>query len=395
MDNEIEFIKIDSDWDCRAIPDKLLNRFLKDSKAPSLYPFLELVQKHKELEIGLRGNDHNGKPTNGGTVIIYRNNHAMFTVKYKSVTFNPNCLRYYPEWQTAIEELVSKYGFNKGSIPRLGPVVKSENRRTNAVSFSCSFENSSISAPISEKLSSELEDLYTLFTRIFDAFFSDDGTYKLDRFLSWGNENDLEYKGKVIFKEKKKELEKIRQQQLFSLMKKQKDGYLFYDMEFKQKHKSSNDAKIDRLKGLDNKPDMQAIRFDSDGKPQAWVFVEVKSTGSAYDGRSSLMDHLEKMRKYIMDEENLKRRRREAYMMLYQYNKLGLLNLERDIDIAEYEDIPAEIIIILTDEAIDKWVNDTDKDILALKDKQDNALGVEITLGDGSRAILVKDMKIS
>lgn len=385
-------IKKESDWDCRAISESFLNQFSVDAGEMSLFPFLKLVHEHKELAIGFRGNNYKDNPINGGMVIIYRNNHAMFTIKPKTLLFNPNYLRYYPDWNNAINTLVEKYGFNQGRHLSLGAVKRSENSRTKVVAFSCSFEKDSISVPISKELLLKVDELYFLFTDIFDAFFSEEREYEIDQFLDWGNKNDPVYKGKVIFKKKKIELEKIRQQQLFDYMKSQTDGYFFYDMEFEQKHKSADDAKIDRLNGLSNKPDMQAIHFDSNGKPQAWVFVEVKCTESAYGGKSSLKNHIKKMRKYVMEEENLKRRRREAYMLLHQYNKLGLLELNREIDISAFENMDAEIIIIFTDDAIDKWVNDADKDIILLKKKQRDSLGVEFTLEDNTRAILVKDM---
>lgn len=401
--DETLFVKNDLDWDCRAIPDDFLKRFLGKTGEVSFYPFLQLVKEHKELAIAFRGNDYSGKliddcnryigkPTNGGAVIIYRNNHAMFTIKPQSVSFNPNYLRYYPNWQTVIKDLVLTYGFNKGKIPVLGPVKKSENSRTHVVAFSCSFEKGSISAPITPDLLSKIDDLYALLTKIFDAFFSLDKEYETDQFLKWGNDNDPVYKGRVIFKKKKIELEKIRQQQLFTMMKNQEDGYLFYDMEFEQKHKSAEEAEVDRKNGLNNKPDMQAIRFDSKGNPVAWVFVEVKCTESAYGGKSSLKNHIEKMRKYIKDADNLNRRRREAYLMLYQYNQLGLLNLNREIDIESFNNLKSEVIIVFTDEAINRWENDIDTSIVELRKKQSNSLGTEFKLEDGSRAILVKDM---
>lgn len=97
------------------------------------------------------------------------------------------------------------------------------------------------------------------------------------------------------------------------------------------------------------------------------------------------------MRKYIANTDNLIRRRREAYLMLHQYEQIGLIKLERNIEPSEYENLPAEIILIFTDDAIDKWKNDKDNAIVALRKKQENELGQTIKLNDDSEAIIVKD----
>ena len=382
-------IKNKNDWDCRAIPERFLERFYNTEKENSLIPFVNLVIENDELEMVLRGNHYGNNPNAGGEVIIYRNNHAMFTIRPRTVTFNPNYLRYDPDWEDAIAQLVEIYKYNKGVIPKLGPVIRSINPRTHVVSYSCSFETDEISVPISNDLLAKLQELYEFFTKIFDKFFSEE--YCQDQFLLWGNRNDSVYKGKVEFKKKKIELEKIRQQQLYAQMNSQKNGYFFYDMEFEQKHKTMADAEKDRENGLNNKPDMQAIRYDEEGKPQAWVFVEVKCTESAYNGTSSLKEHIEKMRKYISDTSNLTRRRREAYLMLHQYEQMELINLERPIDPSEFENLPAEIILIFTDIAIDKWKSDTDNIIVSLRNKQENAWGKVIKLDDGSEAVIVRD----
>lgn len=384
-------IKDENDWDCRAIPERFLKRFCSPTIGLSMIPFVKLVIDHNELELVLRGNHYGKNPNAGGEVVIYRNNHAMFTIRANTVTFNPNYLRYDPDWEDAIGQLVETYKYNEGIIPKLGPVIRTENPKTHVVSYSCSFEKDSLSVPITQDLISRLPDLYVLLTTIFDTFFSTEEKYYQDQFLLWGNMNDPVYKGNVEFKKKKIELEKIRQQQLFTQMKSQKNGYFFYDMEFEQKHKTKVDAEKDRKNGLNNKPDMQAIRYNEEGKPEAWVFVEVKCTESAYDGTSSLKDHIEKMRKYIANTDNLIRRRREAYLMLHQYEQIGLIKLERNIEPSEYENLPAEIILIFTDDAIDKWKNDKDNAIVALRKKQENELGQTIKLNDDSEAIIVKD----
>ena len=229
----------------------------------------------------------------------------------------------------------------------------------------------------------ELDDIYLLLSEVFDRFF--DEKYKDDQFLLWANKNDPVNKGLVFQKKKKVELEKIRQQQLFSLMKAQTDGYYFYDMEFEQKHKSSEDKELDKEKGLNNKPDMQAIRYDTDGNPSAWGFVEVKCTKMAYGGKSGLKEHVNKMRKYILDEENLKRRRREAYLIMSQYEKLKLEMFKKPLNDNDFANLPAEILLIFTDDAISEWTSERDESFVKLRNEQKI-----IKLDNNVDAIMVK-----
>ncbi len=134
------------------------------------------------------------------------------------------------------------------------------------------------------------------------------------------------------------------------------DGYYFYDMEFQQKHKSKEHAKEDKKKGLSNNPDMQALRFDKNGKPVAWVMVEVKSKKGAFEGRAGLKKHIDSMKNYIRCDDYVKNRRREAYLLFIQYKKLGLLEDNVNIDADFFDKLVPEIILVFTDkEAVTKW----------------------------------------
>lgn len=67
------FEKTNDDWDCRAISKTFLQKFCRGGV---YYPFVDLVNNSPELEFCFRGNDYSGtKPTSGGKVCIYRNNH--------------------------------------------------------------------------------------------------------------------------------------------------------------------------------------------------------------------------------------------------------------------------------------------------------------------------------
>ena len=285
------FEKQKEDWDCRAIPLKLLKAFCKGGK---YYPFVELVKKHSELELCFRGNEYNSNPTTGGKVCIYRNNHAMFTITSQTLYFNPNYLRYCRDWKEILDTLTNEYGFTKGK--KINLVVKTEK--------SCAFSDDSISVSlvgdVLSNLQDYLENLYQLLSKVFDDYFSTEKNLQVDHFLEWAYQYDSVFAGKILREyyesHKKIELEKIRQQELFSVMQSQKDGYYFYDLEFQQKHKDKDEQEKAKDRGESNKPDMQAIRFGVDGKPEALVFVEVKSTECAYHGdKSGLYKHMEAM----------------------------------------------------------------------------------------------------
>lgn len=214
--------------------------------------------------------------------------------------------------------------------------------------YSCSFKASPIfSVSISGKFLNNLEAVFNALSSIFDDYFSTDEEKQIDRFL--------ESKGHIV-RNKHSKIEKKRQQQLYRNNKETKDGYFFYDMEFQQKHNSIDDLKEDIEAEINNKPDMQAIKFKN-GEAKSLVFVEVKCTKSAYAGDSGLDVHFKKMENY--PKERLESRRREAYLMLYQYSELGLLKLDKPIDGEEFEKLPYEGLLLFTDEAIDLWNSDT------------------------------------
>lgn len=347
------------DWDSRALPEKFLERFLSKKDGSSaeigLQAFLDLVKSHPNLSFCLRGNDYgNQNPLSGGKVCIYENNHAMFVLMPKSLQINPNYLRYCDDWQDKLNALIRDYDFNTGK--EIVPVVSKTKKKDGTFNYSCSF-SSKISTAYSKELLEDIENLYALMQEIFEKFFDDQCDQ--DQFLQWAKgTGDIppSYEGK----EKTKFLEKIRQQQLYTTLRAQENGYYFYDMEFQQKHQSMDDQRADKANGLSNKPDMQALRFQNN-KPVAWVFVEVKCTKEAYVGGSGLGKHISSMQKYIAEDnrECLERRRREAFLLLHQYNKLGLCNLDLGWD--AFKSLKTEILLVFTDDAIDCWRNDKKK----------------------------------
>ena len=150
---------------------------------------------------------------------------------------------------------------------------------------------------------------------------------------------------------------------------------------------------MDKESGLSNKPDMQAIRFDENGNPVAWVFVEVKCTKSAYSGNSGLLKHLEKMRKYLSNEENFTRRKREAFLLLGQYEQLGLIKLKKELEWSDYDNLKKEILLVFTDDAIRYWKKDKNLRFKELSNKQKKPFGEEIEVTNEMKAVLVVEMK--
>ena len=158
-------------------------------------------------------------------------------------------------------------------------------------------------------------------------------------------------------------------------------------MEFQQKHRNKAERIAAKQAGESNKPDMQAIRFGSDGKPEALVFVEVKCTRNAYNGESGLYKHIDAMLKY--PDTALKRRRREAYLILHQYKELGLRSFERELNWQEYENLPLEILLVLTDNAKTLWEEDESLKVKEIKEDNRNKNQGEISLSDGENAVLI------
>lgn len=340
--------KMLEDWDCRAISDTLLTRFVEGD----LKRFIDLVKspkyKNDHLEFVLRGNDHpKDNPLSGGEAIIYMNNHAVFTISPQTLSINPNYFRYDPDWEIHIDDLIKTFHFKKKA--ELGKVKKSTK------GWSRSFGSQRMTVDI--KNIEDLDKLYKFWAKVLKTFFDED-EYQIDQFLKDANMHDEKYKGKIEQKTKKGELEKKRQQQLYSAMSNVDDGYYFYDMEFQQKHKCQGDADKDRDEGLSNNPDMQAIRFEG-GKPVAWVMVEVKSKTGAFYGDSGIKSHVDSMKKYISEKrEYVKKRKREAFLLFTQYSKLGLMDEKIELSESVFYKCTEEIILVFTDkEVISSWDN--------------------------------------
>lgn len=338
-------VKLETDDDCRAIPESFLEMFLEGGL---YHNFIELVKK-PELELCFRGNSYSkdSGPTSGGRVCIYRNNHAVFTITPRTIYFNTAYLKYCSDRKERLDKLINVYGFNGGKSVDCEKKVNSK--------------NTTVSKKADAEIMNQIVELYeNVLEKVFDDYF-----------------------------EAKDVLEKRRQQQLFTKMQNQTDDYFFYDMEFQQKHENKAAQDAAKKNGESNKPDMQAIRFGKDGKPNALVFVEVKSTESAYKGKSGVIKHMESMRNY-REDLYLEKRQREAYLLLHQYERLGLRTFERKLEEAEYMQLPLMHIFVFTDKAIEKWEKDKRKEIVAIKNKPENQKKLEISLPNGAIGLIIQ-----
>lgn len=333
--------KTETDKDCRAISEPFLRKFMVGGV---YHNFVTLVQNHPELELCFRGNSYVKNPTTGGRVCIYRDNHAVFTITSRTIYFNTAYMKYSSDRKEKLNTLIKKYEFNKGVDIVYEEKIESKNLL--------------ISRKADAEIMKNIEEIYSVVLK--EVF---------DKYLENGH------------------LEKKRQQELFRCMQYQKNGYYFYDMEYQQRHDSKAEQDDARENGESNKPDMQAIRFGKDGKPKALVFVEVKSTLSAYTGKSGVIKHIKGMRNY--PECYKDSRRREAFLLLNQYEKLGLKEFERKVIEDEYRKLPLEHILIFTDEAGDKWIGDETPEIMKIKNRAENQVVKEIPLEDGKVGLLV------
>lgn len=302
--------------DHRCLSETALTKFLPGKP---YHIFVQLVKKHPELAFCFRGNSDDA-------AIVYYQNHAAFHItKAGSVKFNFNHARYMPDWRAQREKLeAAGYSFQNKQTPEL----KNGSYTIGDVSMS--------KGRAGQLTLEQLEQLYTDSIRVMiNSFFDAKKKGEYDRFRE-------EYSPKRERRVSTQGLaEKPVQQQLFlhPEFNKLRDGYFIYDLEFVQPY--------GRLLRCENQPDMLAIRFDADGKPERLVFVEVKSKPETLKGESGLEKHIRGMEHYL--PQLLPVRSRDAYEILEQYRRLGLLAVpEGTFQREDFESLPKEVLLIFT-----------------------------------------------
>ena len=302
--------------DHRYLSEPSLEKFLPEQP---YHIFVQLVKTHPELAFCFRGNSDDA-------AIVYYKNHAAFHItRSGSVKFNFNHARFMPDWQERKNQLKAVgYSFQNKERPKLK---------------GGSYSIGDVYMPkkqVEQLTSDRLEGLYTGIIRpMIESFFGAKGKGEYDRFRA---EYAPDHERRVSNLDL---AEKPVQQQLFLSpnFKRLRDGYYIYDLEFSQPY--------GKLLGCKNQPDMLAIRFDASGTPERLVFVEVKSTPEALGGKSGLEAHIRGMEQYL--DRLLPVRSWDAYNILEQYRRLGLLNVP--VETFREEDFKAlskEILLIFT-----------------------------------------------
>ena len=322
----MEYQKKNRKEDNRALLESELRAFLGDNPKIPLNPFVQLVKDYSELELCFRGNSESSP-----RISIYSNNHVIFSVfTTGKIVISFNHARYCEKWERYFETLTKEYGFNgsKNKTNDKGDIDVGE--MTRSLKY-----NKPLTYP-------QVRALYeTVLKPMFGEYFEAEGKSDVVDYFKHG----------VLVKAAGKK-EKRRQQEIYRKFISTSNGYFFYDLEFAQRHENKKAQIEDKS---NNKPDMQAIRFDSNGKPEKIVFVEVKCTDAAMKGASGLEEHLKKMKAYAKLED----RRKEACQIMNQYAKLGLRGLS-NTDMFDYEDfarLELEILLVFTDDAIGLWEN--------------------------------------
>ncbi len=316
--------------DNRALLKSELDAFLGNNTKKPLKPFVDLVKNKEELQLCFRGNSN-------PRITIYSQNHIIFTVLVSGmIEISFNHARYCKEWDKYFDELCNKYHF-KGRVDKT---------KTGDITVGKMSRSMRDNGPLSYKQVLSLYD--DVIKPIFDRYFDVEGKEEVVDYFKHGK------KVKVSGKTEKKRQQELYQ--IFDYRNIKDNGYFFYDMEFAQRHNDIDDLRNDKD---NNKPDMQAIKFSKNGKPERIVFVEVKCTKEAMNGGSGIVTHFEKMLKNIK-KDDLVKRRKEACDIINQYAKLELRGLSQTNEFSydDFKDLKPEILLLFTDDAKEIWETD-------------------------------------
>lgn len=145
--------------------------------------------------------------------------------------------------------------------------------------------------------------------------------------------------------------EKPKQHQIFMEEKNLENGYFIYDMESAKAHTNKTEREKD---SNNNRTDMMSLRYNN-GMPAALSMIEVKSTSKACkDAATGITEHLRKMSNLAEETSFIRERIQEAYEIIEQYGILGLYGAPEKIESPKV-DLPVEIVLYLTDEAVACW----------------------------------------
>jgi hypothetical protein len=338
--------KKERERDNRALTEKSLSAFKEDG---AFAEFVKFVKEHKDkLMLCFRGN------SDTQFAAVYYNNHQVWKLYpskgYRSslnrVKIIFNHARYTEKWETQLATLNANFKFSKfkkGSKP--GEII-------------------SHGDPKGEFSKDFVEGTYDIMKPIMNDFFCI-------------KKNHDYFKGEDRTRAKPNQVEKQAQQRLYNLMKKTQDGIFVYDAEFTDRDSSETEKK--------NKPDLLGIRFDKKGNPTHIVFIEVKSKKDSLWGTSGFQKHNEGMQDYIRKPQKIEARINEAGEIMQAYKELGLKGLSNNTNKFKFENLPAEIMFVFTDDLITKDRQSTINCLKGLKDEEkknctfakETSLGIE------------------
>lgn len=296
--------------------------FIKDLKEGKLKELIDLVRKDKSLLMCFRGDYIN----------VYYKGHSMFKIKKYTrdkekkeyghkISFDFGHVKFTEDWKDELNKLES---------------IGYEQKGNEIVSYT-----SKISTDFWNK-SAEILKIY------MDDYF--DMEKKNNYFKDGVLENKPNY------------LEKQKQQQIMSSNQDFKNRYFIYDMEFSQANENKDVPKSGRF-------DMLALRINEE--TVNIVFIELKSTLSACnDKETGIEAHYKGITEYILKNELIETRIKEANKIYNIYYELGLISNEiKDINLDKSK---VEVLFILTDKAVNYEIKDEYIDIPIIKLKNGN-----------------------
>ena len=330
--------------------------------------FVQVVKKHKELELLFRGNGDNP------CVIIYRNNHRVWTIRKKGtekyiISIGLNIARYTNDWYDKVQKFVCKHKEHYyKTLKKIPAVCKDKN--------SYRFNKDLITDEVNTVTDEFVLDSYEMLKEFFEDLKKAD--YIKSKYLNDHDQKVEETKSS----DRQVRAEKILQQELFSkILNGENSRYFAYDLEFAQPY-PDDEYKKKMIIG-NNHPDMFAIKHDKDGSYKL-VLVEVKSKSTSCNDHKNkngkeipgVIKHLKGMKSYLEEKiefqynngdiysKNLiESRKDEAISVVNDYRKLCLRGFKKNkapkyfVDFANKDGkisfAGVEILFIFTDLNLD------------------------------------------
>lgn len=337
----------------------------------AFHEFVKYIKNHPEEKLALcfRGN---GSPQNA---VIYYNNHKVWELyigrgKKLSVRISFDHARYSEDWKKKLERLCSEeFQFHSSKFQDINNAVQKKARKNESSKITYAYTIGELVSAKAKFDKQFVKDSYKIIKQIIVDYFNPN--LKIDFFKKYIERENY------INKKHKSYIEKIRQQEIYNEFVNHTNGLYIYDLEFAQKG-------IKRKEKNSNQPDMLGIKFENN-KPKSLILIEVKSTQSAMEGKTSgLKKHLNKMEEYLKEDEFIKNRKIEAKDIITLYKELGLHNAENINNEADYTKLSTGIMVILTDEAAKIFESEYRKTL------EEYSLDYKIMLPDAKGRIIIK-----